>query len=33
MPSWGKLLSELQTTKDTAGNDIPGLTLDGLREK
>ena len=33
MPSWGKLLSELQTTKDTSGNDIPGLTLDGLREK
>lgn len=33
MPSWGKLLSELQTTKDASGNDIPGLNLDGLREK
>lgn len=33
MPSWGKLLNELQPTKDASGNDVPGLTLDGLREK
>lgn len=33
MPSWGKLLDELQPTKDDSGNDIPGLTLDGLRGK
>lgn len=33
MPSWGKLLDELQPTKDASGNDVPGLTLDELREK
>ena len=33
MPSWGNLLNELQPTKDASGNDVPGLSLDGLREK
>lgn len=33
MPSWGKLISELQTKKDSSGNDVPGLSLDALRTK
>lgn len=33
MPSWGELLNELKPKKDSSGNDIPGLTFDGLRNK
>lgn len=33
MPSWGELLEELQLHKNENGEDIPGLTVDELREK
>lgn len=33
MPSWGQLLNELQPQKDANGNEISGLTYDGLRQK
>lgn len=33
MPAWGKLLNELQPSRDASGNEVPGLSLDALREK
>lgn len=34
MPSWGDLLNELNEPRfDTAGNPLPALTIDGLRQK
>lgn len=33
MPSWGKLLSELQPHTDVNGNAVPGLSFDDLRTK
>lgn len=33
MPTWGELLYELQPRKNAEGIDVPGLTLDQLREK
>ena len=33
MPSWGKLLSELQPHTDANGNVVPGLSFDELRTK